>query len=72
MKFARLTLTFLRKIIFKKASEIKIYKTSTCSLKSNFTLIPPNSLAVFLALKFALLALLLGVQASLFFGRKFH
>jgi len=72
MKFARSTPTFLRKIIFKNAREFKICKTSTRSLKSNFTLISPNSLVVFLALIFALLALLLGVQASLFFGRKFH
>ena len=72
MKFARLIPTFLMKIIFKNASEFKIRKTSTRSLSSNFTLISPNSLAVFLALKFALLALPLGAQASLFFGRKFH
>ena len=73
MKFARSTPTFLTKIIFKNTSEFKIYKVLTCiSLKSNFTLIPPNSLATFLTLKFALLVLLLGVQASLFFGRKFH
>ena len=75
MKFARSIPTFLRKIIFKNASEFKIYKAltaHTCSLSSNFTLISPNTLATFLALKFAHLALPLGAQASLFFGRKFH
>ena len=70
MKFARSTPTFLMKIIFKNASELKNLKALSRSFKP--TLISPNSLAVFLALKFALLALLLGVQASLFFGRKFH
>ena len=61
----------LAQILEPKLLAHEILKFDRQSL-SVVNLIPPNSLVVFLALKFALLALLLGVQASLFFGRKFH